>query len=544
MRIGRKFWPAIATAMAATIALTGCFAGGSTQGAGEEPVSGGVLRYVAEQEPEDWDLSHDWPATLVVLSSNVYDRLVRLDTDGTFHPWLASSWDVAPDGKRIRINLRRDVKFHDGTVFDANAVKANVDRWIADPNSSNAQDISLDSVTVVDPYTADFNLTAPSPGALQLISAATWSIVSPKSLAENGTQISAGAGQVGTGPFKVASYSRGDSLVLERNPDYAWAPETAERQGPAHLDRVEVTFLPEAAARIGALQSGQADFVAGVPAISIPQIEADAALTVRQGVATGAPYSLSLNTEQFPTDDVNVRKAIRSSLDVQGLLDSLYFGRFEQAWSALAPNTPPVGAYNDSLVGGWEPDLDEAARLLDAAGWSTKDADGIRTKDGRKLELRWVLNAAKLKDQRDVLAQGIQAELRKAGIDAKIDLADSGTFTERVKAGDYNIAEGSWQYAEANILRTAFHSVRLERTNYARIDERDVDAQIDVILQDNDQTARAEAARAVQQRAFDEVWTIPLYAPVTFVATKNTVGGVSFDIAGWHDSLYDVWIND
>ena len=507
---------------------------------------GGTLIYSQDIEPYDWDLSHDWPVSLLTLGGNVFDRLVRLGSDGQYHPWLAETWQTAPDGKSITFHLRKDVTFHNGEKFNAAAVAANIDKWTADTNSWNPTGIGLTKYEVLDDYTIRLDLKAPNAAALWLISTASWGFLAPDVIKNHSAEVAKNfAVQAGTGPYKVESYTPGQGVTLVRNDEYKWAPADYENKGPAHIDKIVVNFVKDPAVRLGALQSGQADLIANVPPVYLSQLQADERYIVYNKQATGVPYQLLLNVEKEPTNDLRVRKALRASFDIKSALNSIYFGHYPQAWSNLAENTPPVGSYNKSLEGSWNYDPDESNRLLDEAGWKERDAQGYRTKDGKRLEIRWAVRSSTIEDQRDTLGEALQAYARQVGIALERDLYDTGTFSKVTKEGSYNLTDRPWSTPDAYILTNSFFSGTSSETggnNYSRIKDPHVDELARSLTDSQDNALRARNAQELQKLAIENVWSIPIYPRQINLGAQNKVKGVNFDIAGWLESLQSAWI--
>ena len=512
----------------------------------ETAKAGGSLIYFQDLEPSDWDLSHDWPVSLLTIGGNVFDRLVHLGNDGVYHPWLAESWETSGDGKAITFKLRKDVKFHNGETFDAKAVAANIDKWVADENSWNPTGVGLVDYTIVDDYTIRLNLKAANAAALWLISTASWGFLAPQTIKDHSAEITSNfALQVGTGPYKVESYTPGQGLVLSKNPDYNWAPADAEHQGPAYLDKININFVKDPAVRLGALTSGQADVIANVPSIYLTQLKSDEQYTVHTKQATGVPYQLPINVEKEPTNDLRVRQALRASFDLKTILDTIYFGHYPQAWSVLAENTPPGDAYNKSLEGSWKYDPEEAARLLDEAGWTGRDGEGYRTKDGKRLELHWAVKSSVIEDQRDTLGEALQASAKKSGIALVRDLYDNGTYSKTIKEGGYNLTDRPWSTPDVYVLTNSFFSGTSSETggnNYARIKDAEVDKLARSLTDSTDNALRARNAQELQRLAIENVWSIPVYPRQINIGAKSTVKGVTFDIAGWLESWHGAWL--
>lgn len=514
--------------------------------AGAGPIKGGTLTYLQDIEPYDWDLSHDWPVSLLQLGASFADRLIYLDRNGVYQPWLAKSWEISEDGTAFTFTLRDDVTFHDGDRFDARAVGANIDKWLADKASWNPSGAGIDGYHIVDDFTIRIRLKKASAAAQWLMSTGSWAFLSPKTIANHAAEVAGNVAlQASTGPFKVESYVAGQSLTLVRNEDYKWPPQGAENPGAAYLDRVVVNFVKDPGVRLGSLISGQAELVANIPPLFLSQIEANPALQIYHAQATGVPYQLAVNIEAEPTNDLLVRRAFRAALDIKASLDAVYAGRYPQAWSPLAPNTPPENSYNEALENSWTSSIEEANALLDQAGWTGRDAEGFRTKDGKRLELRWAVRTAVIEDQRDTLGEAFQAAVRKAGIALVRDLYDNAAYTAALKEGRYNITDRPWSTPDVYVLTNAYWSGTSSETggaNYARIKDAEVDRLARSLTDERDNSVRVANARELQRLAVENVWSIPVYPRQVNFGAASGLEGVTFDVTGWLDSLQGAWI--
>jgi peptide/nickel transport system substrate-binding protein len=328
-------------------------------GAAQEQAAGGEITVGLDFEPDNLD-PHVTPyAVSHTVMMNVFDPLIWRDAEGAFQPGLAERWEVSEDGTEFTFHLREGVTFHDGTPFDAEAVKFNFDR-IADPETQSGFASTLlgpyDHTEVVDPRTAKVVFSAPAPGFLDGASQAFLGMVSPTAAQASGADF--GRNPVGTGFMKFVEWAPQDHITLERNPDYAWAPPMFAHEGPALLDRVTFRFYPEGATRLAALQAGDADVIDNVLNSDLPLLEGDPAFQVMRAEALGLPIVILLNTKAAPTDDVAVRQAINYALDRQQVVDVAMFGGTQPAHGPLAPGTP---YYSAEVEGMYAFDLATAA---------------------------------------------------------------------------------------------------------------------------------------------------------------------------------------
>ncbi|MEV6347350.1 ABC transporter substrate-binding protein [Actinoplanes sp. NPDC051851] len=537
----------LAAAVTVTLLLlAACSSGddGSSGGvAAGQPVSGGSVTWAVETEPITFNPHQYSQAKARLLVWNTFEALLTHDDEGGYEPWLATGYDVSADGRTYTLTLRTDVTFSDGTVFDANAVKANIDQLRTPgyaPTVAAVQLKNLDTVEVEDASTVVLHLRKADVLILDFLSSPQGAQISPTSLKEARDLKAGGPELAGTGPFILDRYTPGQEVHFTRNPDYDWAPANAGHTGPAYLDEITYRFLKESSVRVGALTSGQVQVIEGVPATDEALITADESLTLERGLNSGSAYSYYFNTAHAPFDDLRVRQAFREALDVDAVLTGVYRGTAQRAWSVIGPTSP---FYDASLAKTYGGDTAEANRLLDAAGWATKDAEGYRTKGGERLTVRLVQPAPYVRDRRDVLAQAVQAAVKQsAGIDLQVQLVDQGTATTALTDGAYEVFDNSRADTDAgaalNLLLASTGAIN--RTGFK---DAGLDGLLDAGVSTTDAAERTEAYRELQKLVVtDQALVLPLYAPQDQVAFSNAVGGVHFEpTAGVPGSAYDLW---
>lgn len=516
-------------------------AGAATAGA---PVSGGSVTWAVETEPITFNPHQYSQAKARLLVWNTFEALLTHDDKGGYLPWLAKGYQVSADEKTYTFDLRTDVSFSDGTKFDASAVKANIDELESDgyaPTVKAVQLKNLGSVEVKDASTVVFHLTRPDVLFLDFLSSPQGAQISPKSLKEAKNLKAGGPELAGTGPFILDRYTPGQEVHFTRNPNYNWAPANAGHQGPAYLQEITYRFLKESSVRVGALTSGQVQVIEGVPATDRPLIAADKDVTLKNSLNSGTAYSYYFNVSHAPFDDIRVRQAFRDALDVDTVLQAVYRGTATRAWSVISPTSP---FYDKTLEKTYGNDAAQANKLLDEAGWSTRDAQGYRTKNGTRLTVRLVQNAPYVRDRRDILAQAVQAAVKQsAGIDLQVSVVDNGTATKAVADNAYEVFDNSRADTDAGAALALLLSSNgaINRTG-------NKDAALDKLLDDavsTTDTAKRTAlyAQVQQKEVGDQSLILPLYAPADQVAYANNVGGVGFEpTAGVPSSAYTIWL--
>lgn len=309
----------------------------------------------------------------------------------------------------------------------------------------------------------------------------------------------------------------------------------------AHLDGIRYQFVADDTARFGALTSGQLDVIENVPASNVKTLESSDTATFHKTDSPGQVYGLRLNSTRGPFTDERVRLAFMDSLDLDGLVKSVYFGQYERAWSPLSPVTR---GYDASLEDSWRKDTARAARLLDEAGWTTRDTAGYRTKDGKRLTVHWRTGAQLDRDQRGTVAQGIQADAKKAGFDLRYETEDTGTFAKNILSGNLDIWAGSNQRLDPDILRSSFASYATLRKgggNIFGLKNSRLDSLLDGAASTTDWKVRAKNYAEVQQYVVRHGLQVPVLVPANLLAAQKKVHGVTFN----PDStlrFYDLWL--
>lgn len=365
-------------------------------------VMAGSIILGIQQEPTSLDPTSDATASIDgMLTQNVYESLTTVNEAGEVQPQLAQSWTVSDDGLTYVFTLVQGAKFHDGTDFDADDVKFSFDRAMAEGSTNPTKSIfaPIESVTVIDPATVEIKLKKKDAFFLFNLAQGDASIVAPESADANVTT------PVGTGPFKYASWTRGDRLTLEKNTDYRGAADVA-------LDKVEFRFIPDAAAASAALLAEELDVYAGFPAPEmLPQFQADPRFDVTIG-STEAEVILAINNSKAPFTDIRVRRAISHAIDREELIDGAMYGQAVPIGSFYPPHGP---AYVD-LTGMYPTDTDKAKELFAEAGVAGS------TMTIRVPPFSYATRSAEI----------IQAQLGQAGITVKVENVEWGFWLDEV----------------------------------------------------------------------------------------------------------------
>ena len=514
----------------AAVALAACGPAGQNA-ADTGPLKGGTLIYGHEQEPPC--LIGGWVQE-AYIDRQFADSLVSQVDDGKIVPWLATSWSVSADQLTWTFKLKPGVKFTDGTPLDAAAVSTNFTYWLAEKGGNSTVQSYIgeyyDSSRAVDATTLELKLKKPYSPLLSALSQAYFGILSPKGL-ERGPEANCES-PIGSGPFKIEKWNRGQNITFVKNPDYNSAPANAKHQGPAYLDKIVWKFLKEPTVRYGSLTTGQADVIYDVPTVSWQ--DAKARFTVQQYITPGRPVTLSLNTTKFPTDDVSVRQALAWAMDRKAAVKSAFNEAIPfNGNPALSQSTPD---YDASLADAYTHDPAKANALLDQAGWTQRNAEGIRTKNGKPLDIKLVYPAGPVFTQEGAtLLQNLQQQVKEVGINIVLTPAnETETFSGKYSGPDaYNGITWYWTSPTAGVLYIVWRQNLPDRpngNNSSFYNNPELEATIAQANSTLDEAEQKTLYSKAQKIVSDNAAAIGLYTQTTSLA--------------WGKNVHDVWIED
>jgi len=455
----------------------------------------------------------------------LYDQLVRFDSNLQIQPELAESWEVSDDGLTWTLNLRDAITFHDGTPFNAEAVKYHVDRlqsedW-ASPNRSLWDHIT--SVEVVDDYTVALSTDEPFGPMLFYMAHGSGGIASPAAVEEWGKDFV--EHPVGTGPYKLESFTPGVEVVLVRNEGY-WGDRPA-------LDKITIKQVPEAGARVAMLETGEADIIAEVPPEDFERLKADPDMDVIQqtGLRT---FFFAYNFDTPALQEVKVRQALNHAVDRDTLVETIFLGLAEPLNSATSSAMPGHVA-----VGGYEYDPEKAKALLAEAGWTDTDGDGIVDKDGEALKLTILFSDAYPKEQEVV--EAVQLYLKDVGVDLELWQTDAASVRSYQKVArneaEYDLVNWGFNASNGDIT---YHLESMWVSNpddaappyrwnlgwYSNpeLDELLADTKLGAAAVDSEH--RAELLAQAQETIWNEAPHLWLYAPDLLAGYRTDVEGL------------------
>jgi peptide/nickel transport system substrate-binding protein len=465
---------------------------------------------------------------------NIFNTPLYRDADLNFVPGLVEEWSVDESSTVWTLKLREGVTFHDGTPFNAEALKFNFDR-ISNPETASKKAAGLlmnPTTTVVDEYTVEVAYEEPYGAFLDALSTPVMGIVSPASVEEFGADV--GRNPVGTGPFKFVEWIAQDRIVLERNPDYDWAPSTMTHQGPVGFEQLIFRVIPEDVSRVVALETGEIDALINLPREQVARFEGDAAFGVERAVVAGSPAMMVINGSKFPTDDLQVRQALEYGVNQDDLIAAALFGVGLRAYGPLSSANP---CYDSSLEGKYSYDPAQASALLAEAGWADADGDGVLDKDGQPLAVEYITFGGAANRR---TAEIIQAQLLEIGVDLTIREMESPAIQAARQAGEHNLAWLTWLGMDPAVMEVMLHSRNIGTGwNFSHYPMPELDALLDQGNREVDDAARCDIYRQAQNIVMDEAIIIPMYLQEQIVAYSSQIEGLGMSPHGDYIEWYN-----
>ena len=378
----------------------------------ETPIRGGSLVICQPAEPPGLDPTANTAAAIDrVVYANIYEGLVKIDSQGRWVPGLAASWEVTPDGTRYTFHLRRGVTFHDGSSFNAATASWNLERAKAEGTVNPHPEYFTGIQKIETPDQSTLVVELKSPDALFIAHLAEGDAVM---LPIDG-HLNAKSNPVGTGPFKFSKWVRGDRVEMVRYDGY-WDPELP------YLDKVTTKFIGDASAQIAALEAGDIDVIGWISAPeSALALSRNPRFKVYAGTTTGEVI-MSTNNKAKPFDDLRVRRAMAHAIDRQAVIDLVMFGYGTPIGSHWSPSTP----YYLDLTGRMPYDPAKAKALLAEAGYP----------EGFEATIKLPAIYSYSRRAGEVIAD----MLAKVGIRLEIEIVEWGQWIERVfKKKEYQL---------------------------------------------------------------------------------------------------------
>ena len=459
-----------------------------------------------------------------VLGGYLLERLVYLDETGEPKPWLADSWETSDDGKMITFKLKPGKIFHDGTPFNAEAVKFLFDT-ILDPNSASpSKGIigPLEKADAVDDMTVSFTFSKPFAPFLGLLGQSFFGFNSPTAVKAAGSAYA--RHPVGTGPFMFKSWTPGTEVVVVRNPNFKQFRPDAANQGLPYLESITLRVMTEEGVVASALQTGELD-VASLTADAVKPFDGDADYAIITDKRAKNLMFMEFDYKKAPFSDPKFREAISYAIDRAGVLQAAFGG---DGAVALGPLSRGIPGYDDAVANqyGTPHDPAKARAILDSLGWVGKDG-GVRAKDGVPAHFT-VRSYADGTTERALAV--IQANLAAVGVQVDVGTADWGSFYPALLKPDWDMDLNRWTWSDPSVMSQLFRSPghrQLLPPNPA------IDSALDAADGELNFKKRMQHVSDAQRAIIEDRLILPILTDWPITVTRKAVEGYRLDYLGY-----------
>jgi nickel transport system substrate-binding protein len=512
-------------------ALTGCNASNNNVTTGQIQEKREELVFVNFRDIRD--LNPHLYAGEMYAQELLYESLVNI-TDKGYEPCLAESWDITEEGKVYTFKIRKGVTFSDGNICDANAIKANFDAILENKSRHTWLEMInlLESVEALDDYTLQIRMSKPYyPMLTELGVTRPFAMISPAAM-KNGSTKDGVEAYIGTGPYILTDFVIDQYAVFEVNENY-WGKKP-------EIKKITVKVIPDNQTRLLALEKGEIDLIYGKN-----MIDADAINKYRNSsnfdIALSDPTStrqIVLNTTNDILEDKNVRKAFQHITNREAISKGIFY-ELEKPADFLFSKTIP---YCDVDLTPYEYDREKAASILEAAGWKL-GSDGIREKDGSKMELTLLYNSNSVTEK--TIAEYLQAEYKKTGINLTIKGEEEQSYRDNMKTGNFDMVFNiSWgtPYDPQSSLAAMRQPVYGDYAAQQGLEDKaEIDQAITNILVSVDESERKELYKFVLTRLHEDAVYIPLTYECNKAIFTKELKGVRFTQSQYEVPFADMY---
>lgn len=533
----RKLISVFLCGMLAVGCLVGCGGSGSPRnsnaGTGTERADASKDELVFVNFRDIRDLNPHLFAGEMYAQEMIFETLLSMNADGGFEGCLAQSWDVSEDGRVYTFHIREGVTFTDGEICDAYAIKANFDAvidnitrhvwtWMNFMRGVSAPDEKTFVIELTEPYyplLTELSVTRP------------FAIVSPKVMKEGKTKDGI-TSFVGTGPYILKEFVTDQYAVFEVNENY-WGEKPKIR-------RVVAKVIADNQARLMALEKGEIDIIYGKN-----MLDAETILKYKENekfkVELSDPAStrqILLNTKNNILSDKEVRRALQHATNKEDISEGIFYG-LEPAADTLFSKTIP---YCDVDLKPYAYDTDRASELLEKAGWHL-GADGIRVKDGKKMELRLLYNNDSVTER--TISEYLQAEYAKIGVVIHPEGQEEQSYRDNMKAGNFdmvfNICWGTPYDPQSSLAAMREPCYGDYAAQQGLEDKAEIDAAITKVLTTTTEEERQELYNYILTCFHEDAVYIPLTYECNKTIFRSDLQGVHFPVSQYEIPFWDMY---
>lgn len=501
-----------------SLALAGCSSQGSSSGSSSSSANK-TLVFGRGADTTSLDPAVVTDGESFRVTKNILDTLLEYKGQTTeVGPSLAKSWTISKDGKTYTFNLRKGVKFQDGTAFNAEAVVYNFDRWMNGKASGKFayypsmfggykgdKGHIIESVTAKDDNTVVFKLKRSSAPFLKNLAMSPFAISSPAAIKKYGSKYGSTAA-VGTGPYVFKSWKKNDTITLTKNKHY-W------KKGLPKLDTLVFKVIPDNSARLNALKNGEIDLMDGVSPSDLDGLKGNKDLQVFYRPPMNVAY-LGFNVTKAPFNNKKVRQALNMAVDKEALNKAFYDGKAEVAKNPMPSNF--LGYNND--IKDYPFDLKRAKKLLAEAGYPK----------GFSTELWTMSNPRDYMPEPEKTAEAIQANFAKIGVKVKIDTIEWSTYIEKLQKNQAPLYMMGWTGDNGdpdNFLYTLLDKDSVGTNNLSFYSNDKLHDILIAAQSETNEAKRADLYKKAQVIIHDDAPWVPLVSAKAALVGKSTIKG-------------------
>lgn len=535
----RRKWGTIAIALLATVplVLTGCSSGGDNGGDKDagKPKQGGDFIFAVNSAPTCLDLVQS--ARAQNATRQILDNLLDQDKKtGEVIPWLAKSWKMSDDGLKYTFELRDDVTFSNGEKFNAQVAVDNFNNIMEMAKLGKASQPAsylaayLDSKTTGD-YSFELNLKQPSAGLLQALTEKPLAMLAPETLKTSPEDRCTGK-IIASGPFVFTEIVPNEKISMKARDDYNWGSANFEHKGRPYLDTLTFQTILEQSVRIGSTVSGQVNGADEIQPVDYPTLKsANANIVGRIAGGQLNNFLPNMSPDRILSDKA-VRQAMQVAIDRETMSKTLFDPEYQPAAESVISKSVP-GFKSQAALMKYDPK--KAKQILDDAGWKA-GSDGVRVKDGRKLEITVKWSFAGFQSMMEM----IQQNLADVGIKLNLKLLSNAEMTDAQNARDYDLIYGDLTRPDLDVLLSNFHG---SYSKYMPGGIPELTKMLDEQRVATDQDERFKIGADIQKYIVENAISIPLLSTASVMGFGSNVHGVWQATPRW-PVFYDTWIDE
>lgn len=488
-----------------------------------ETVNNNELRVALADNVRGFDPSSSgYTSGIWDIYSLLYDRLVMEDSNKEIVPQLAESWEVSDDGLIWIFHLQRDIKFSNGLQLDANVVKSSFEFLKEKSVCPVPLTKKVESIQVVDKNTLKFTLDRPYAPFLADLTDMRYPVIAFKD------------GQaVGTGPYILKEWNKEGEVVLVKNPGY-W-------KGVPGIEKIIFKVIPDPHTRILALEAGDIDLISNYGSSNyseLPRLKKNAGIAVNAVHNWKVGYHLVINCKEGILNDERIRKAVSHAINTEDIKQSIIGDYGITGAAHLSPFSP----FAAPDIKGYDYKPEVAQKFLLEAGWKDNNNDGVLEKDGQPCHLKLVIT----KDDIASIAEIVQNQLQKIGVQTEIQVLERGAQQKAIKEGDFDLVIFTRKYcsgADPHLhFRQIYHSGVDARYQYL-FKNSELDVLIDKLYTTLDQKKRVYVYQEIQRLFFENAVTVPLFFEDHITLYNNRLKNFE-PVSGELNSLWQAYLSE